>query len=317
MENKAFPVKVLVLLSTFRGRTFLLEQIDSILKQNGVSVELLVRDDGSDDETIDLLSEIAATDSRVDLIKGHNIGVVGSFFDLLVHTHGRDADFIALADQDDIWPVERLQRQCAALSMLAPDQPGLCYGGFIRIDASGDPIDGEAILPPLPNKGALLSENEIPGCTMVLNRSACELVRGELPPPDRIFMHDWWLEQVICFTGTIVRVDDIVLHYRQHDGNLIGLPSNFGIWRDRLTRIRRLHGRHPLLAQVGELHRRFADRMEPADRNRVEAFLGAAGGPFRKRLLHAFSPGFRRARRSDDLFLRLLLLIGYFRSQPQ
>lgn len=310
-------MKVTVLLSCFRCRSFVAEQIDSILKQAGVDLHLIVRDDGSDDGTADIVRAIAAADSRVTLVEGRNLGVIASFFALLGHEAVADAPFVALADQDDIWPPGRLARQCAALAALPADEPGLCFGSFVRIDDAGTALDDRPIRPPLPDKGALLSENQIPGCTMMLNQAGHAIVRASLPPPERIFMHDWWVEQVIAFTGTIVRIDDVVLHYRQHDGNLIGLPSTLGIWRDRIARIRQLRSRHPLLAQIEELHRRFGDRMEAADRARVERFLRAAGGGWGERLAYAFSSDFRRARRSDDLFLRLLLLTGYFRSQPQ
>lgn len=310
-------MKVRVLLSSFRGRTFIAEQIDSILKQKDVDVELIVRDDGSDDGTIGLLNMIASRDSRVEVIEGRNIGVIASFFELLTHRGDADPPFFAFADQDDIWPTDRLARQCEVLARLPQGGAALCFGGFIRVDAAGAPIDGRDILPPLPDKGALLSENQVPGCTMMINRAARDIVCANLPAPRHVFMHDWWVEQVVAFTGTIVRIDETVLYYRQHDGNLIGIPSDLGIWRDRLARTVKLRGRHPLLAQVSELHEKFGDHMSAGDKARIEHFLRAAGGGFVERLAHVFSPRFRRARRSDDLFLRLLLLTGYFRSQLQ
>jgi glycosyltransferase involved in cell wall biosynthesis len=307
-------VKALVLLSSFRGRNFIGRQIESILSQEAVDLRLIVRDDGSDDDTASLVEGMAAKDPRIEPVRGTNLGFVGSFFELLKISEASDAPFIAFADQDDIWPPSRLARQLSALSALPSTQPALCFGGFLRIDADGMPMDDQAVLPPLPDKGALLSENQVPGCTMVINRAAHRIISADLPPPDRIFAHDWWVEQVTAFVGVVVRVDDVVLHYRQHSANLIGAPSQFGVWRDRLTRIHKLRGSHPLLGQVRELHRRFGDRMSAADRARIERFMQAAGGNFAQRLAHVFSAGFRRARRSDDVFLRLLLLTGYFRT---
>lgn len=310
-------MKVAVLLSSFNCPDLIPYQVDSILNQSDVDVRLIVRDDGSSDRTPDVLAAIASRDSRVRLIQGDNIGVVASFFALAADAEAMQADFIAFADQDDVWPADRLARQCQALAMLPAGEAGLCFGGFLRVDADGTPMDAGPVLPPLPDKGALLSENQVPGCTMVLNRAAHDLIRADMPPPERIFMHDWWFEQVIAYLGTIIRIDDIVLHYRQHGGNLIGAPSPLGIWRDRLKRIHRLRGRHPLLLQVSELHDRVADRVSAADKARIECFISAAEGHAGQRLLRMFDSRFRRARRSDDLFLRLLLLTGYFRSQPQ
>lgn len=306
-------MKGVVLLSSFRGQAFIGQQIESILKQEGVNFRLLVRDDGSDDGTVPVVAAMAANDTRIVLKTGRNIGVTASFFELLAMEETAEAQFVAFADQDDVWPPGRLVRQWSALAALPPDEPALCFGAFLPVDSGGIPTVDIPVLPPLPDKGALLSENQVPGCTMALNQAAHRIVSASLPSPDRIYMHDWWIEQVIAFTGTVIRVHEVVLHYRQHGANLIGAPSDLGIWRDRLARIGKLRKRHPLLLQVRELHRRFGDRMATADIARIEEFILAGSGNFGERLARVHSREFRRARRSDDLFLRFLLLTGYFR----
>jgi glycosyltransferase involved in cell wall biosynthesis len=315
MVNGGRP-KVIVLLSAFCSATFIAEQLASILAQQGVDLHVVIRDDGSDDGSLDMLQALVRDDPRITLFSGENLGVTGSFFALLTAAEACDADYVTFADQDDIWPPDRLAWQCAALADVPSEVPGLCYGAFLRVDAAGAPM-GEPVLPPLPDKGALLSENQVPGCTMMLNRAAHQLVRSSLPPAGNVYIHDWWVEQVIVFTGRIVRVDDVVLHYRQHAANLIGAPGIGRIWRARLVRLRRLRGHHPLPAQIRELRARFGDRMTAADRTRIDDFLEAATGSLPRRMSHVLSGQFRRARRSDDLFLRLLLVVGYFRSQVQ
>ena len=65
-------VTVLVLMSTYNGEAYLTEQVESILKQADVNVKLLVRDDGSTDNTLRILNKYA-TEEKLDYITGKNI----------------------------------------------------------------------------------------------------------------------------------------------------------------------------------------------------------------------------------------------------
>ena len=100
-------MKVAILLATYNGEKYLREQIDSILKQNGVDLTLYVRDDGSTDGTIDLLKEYVVNTKAVKLDIGKNLGVGNSFMQLL-YDCPNDFDFYAFSDQDDIWDENKL-----------------------------------------------------------------------------------------------------------------------------------------------------------------------------------------------------------------
>ena len=94
--------KVLVLMSTYNGGNYISAQIESILTQENIDVELLIRDDGSIDETINIINMISAKHTdRIRLIIGKNLGYEKSFLNLLFNA--KNADFVAFADQDDVW----------------------------------------------------------------------------------------------------------------------------------------------------------------------------------------------------------------------
>ena len=94
--------KVQVLLSTYNGEKYLKEQLDSIIAQKGVDVHILARDDGSKDDTIKILEGY----ENIDIIKGSNIGVCKSFFELI--NKSGEYDYYSFADQDDVWDCDKL-----------------------------------------------------------------------------------------------------------------------------------------------------------------------------------------------------------------
>ena len=100
------PEKIAVLMSTYNGEEFLRDQIESILNQEKVNVTLYVRDDGSSDRTVEILSSYEEQ-GKLKLICGKNCGVGNSFMHLL-YTSDQDFDFYAFSDQDDIWLPDKL-----------------------------------------------------------------------------------------------------------------------------------------------------------------------------------------------------------------
>ena len=85
---------IYIILSTYNGASYLHQQLDSILKQSIKDFILLIRDDGSTDKTLEILNEYAEQYKNIKLIKGKNIGVVASFFEL-VNAVPENADFLA------------------------------------------------------------------------------------------------------------------------------------------------------------------------------------------------------------------------------
>ena len=101
--------RVGILMSTYNGEKYLPEQIDSISAQEGVDVELFIRDDGSTDETRQIIEEMAQSTRGCirawHVMFGENIGFLRSFESLLFSASG--CDFYSFSDQDDIWLPEK------------------------------------------------------------------------------------------------------------------------------------------------------------------------------------------------------------------
>ena len=102
--DESIKLKVTVLLSTYNGHQHIKELVDSVLMQDSVDVKLQVRDDGSTDDTIDILRSY--NDSRITVKKGENLKPALSFLTLLRECD--DSDYYAYCDQDDYWYPNKL-----------------------------------------------------------------------------------------------------------------------------------------------------------------------------------------------------------------
>ena len=106
---------VAVIMSTYNGGKYLAEQLDSILAQQGVNVELFIRDDGSGDNTRAILTHYADSHSNIHIEFGENLGFVESFLYELKAASG--FSYYAFSDQDDVWKPAKLITAVKAISL--------------------------------------------------------------------------------------------------------------------------------------------------------------------------------------------------------
>ena len=216
---------VLILLSTYNGTDYLIQQLDSIRAQTDVDCHLLVRDDGSaEPRTLEILAE-AAHDMHIELVKGENMGAADSFMQLLAMAP--KYDHYAFCDQDDVWLPDKLSRGVEALQGVDSSTPALYGCNFNVCDANGvviEPaVDHHRVITP----GASLIESWMPGCTMVFNHAMLTLVRRYMPPADQHLIHDRWLFLLATFFGQVIYDERAGINYRLHCNNVVGmLPTN-------------------------------------------------------------------------------------------
>lgn len=302
--------KVQVLLSSYNGEKYIKEQIDSILVQKNVSVELLIRDDGSTDGTKEILRKYQQQYENVSVLYEENVGVIHSFFNL-INMADETADYIAFADQDDVWLPEKLER---AVILLENKQRGVHEEEPLLYCSARQLVDEQlnylpsAIKYPIvkPVFGNALVENMCTGCTCVINQPLLRLLKNHRP--EFTVMHDFWIYLVGTCFGQAVYDEESYILYRQHGNNELGSAStllenykrrikNFKKHRGQLTRqaaeLLRLYG-----ADMPEEKRRLAEELTQYRRNlKIRWKLVAGKEVFRQR-------------KSDDGIFRLLLLAG-------
>lgn len=209
-------------MATYNGEMFLREQIDSILSQKNVDVYILVRDDGSTDDTINILKQYSEKENLSWYI-GKHLNVAKGYLDLMKHVKNKDFDYFALADQDDVWDEDKLFIAAQNLDQFSKDKPCLYYSGQRLVDQNLKLIS----LHTLNTKRSLFTRfvlSDFAGCTGVFNR--CLLDKVNEYSPTYILMHDTWILKICLALGGNVFVDTGVhMNYRQHSRNTIGLKK--------------------------------------------------------------------------------------------
>ncbi len=219
------PARVYVLLATYQGETWLPELLASIQTQSYSDWTLLVRDDGSRDATRQILLDAARQDRRIVIAEddGQRRGPVGNFSWLLQKAWHDGADYVLLADQDDIWHTDKIARQVHALQAAEAgagcEVPQLVFCDAAVVDAARRSLHASFLRQNrLPyNSGrplaTLLGRSFVLGCACAVNRPLVELA---LPLPEVVASHDWWLALCAASAGRITCLDVPLLEYRRH-----------------------------------------------------------------------------------------------------
>lgn len=217
---------VLVLMSTYNGSLFVEKQIESIFNQKDVNVSILVRDDGSSDQTVEILTKCKAVYNNIEIISSYNVGVKHSFLILMKEAQKfHQYDYFAFSDQDDLWLPDKLSR---ALSMMELTNSSFYYSSCKVVNENLITIEENHVLPEMPSIGKAMVCNSILGCTVVFNRSLLKIANCCMPDINKIMMHDSWLYKIALATGFKVIYDKTPhILYRQHRNNTVGARKSF------------------------------------------------------------------------------------------
>ncbi|WP_404455291.1 glycosyltransferase family 2 protein [Oceanobacillus kapialis] len=212
---------VQVLMSTYNGEKYLDEQIRSLVAQIGVNVKILVRDDGSKDNTITILKNWEK-EGVLNWYSGANLKPALSFMDLV--KNAPKADYYAFCDQDDFWHKEKLAIAVKKLGEFSDNEPALYFSNKQLVDSNLIPIRTKGQKPKI-SLGSSLIINPVTGCTMTINHFLLEMVKKY--DNKNLYMHDAWIYRVcMALDGKVVFDEKPHIDYRQHENNVIGGTTN-------------------------------------------------------------------------------------------
>lgn len=204
-------MKVSIALATYNGASYLQEQLQSFMDQTRLPEELVVTDDCSTDETLEILerfSQMAPFD--VFIYKNHkNLGYCGNFNQALLKTSG---DLVFLSDQDDVWFPDKIEK---LVDLAAGDTHSMVFMNDAALTDSELVDSGLTKLGQI--RAAGFSEsNFVMGCCAVVKREFLDFC---LPIPEGFNAHDNWV--VGMSIGMFRRRihNEVLQYYRRHGRN--------------------------------------------------------------------------------------------------
>jgi glycosyltransferase involved in cell wall biosynthesis len=236
-------MKLLILLSTYNGSKYLPEFLYSLKMQTFQNWKLLIRDDGSIDDTAVIIQNFSLKyPNQVEITSNNgNIGAKASFSELIKIALKNSAwDYLMFADQDDVWMSDKIVRTRAKMESIIKEYtnevPLLVHTDLQVVDSSLHVLSEsfwtyQGVDPTRDGIQNQIIQNIVTGCTMMINRPLAQLA---FPIPDEAIMHDWWISLVASAFGHIGVVSESTILYRQHNANDTG-AKKFG-WRHILER---------------------------------------------------------------------------------
>lgn len=219
--------KVTIMMSTYNGEKYIENQIDSIFKQTDVDIKLIIRDDGSTDRTIELISKKILEYKNIEMYcDGNNIGACNSFLWLLEKSNDIDSDYYAFCDQDDIWSPDKLN---AAIVMIEKSEqfnnaiPTLYCSAVTFVDENLNFIANSFINTAQMTFEKSVFDNRAIGCTLVFNKELIQrYIKYFNDYEEYIVMHDWTLVLLAHLIGNVIYDNNSYIFYRQHSDNVVG-----------------------------------------------------------------------------------------------
>jgi len=203
-----YDSKISVCMATYNGQKYLSQQIDSIINQSYKNLEIIICDDNSTDNTLQLLEKYAQTDSRIRVVKNSsNLGYVKNFEKAIGLSTG---EYIALSDQDDIWEEDKLE---VLLSLIKDNL--LIHSDCALIDENNNLIQPswKGRLTTHKKYQDFLFSNVVTGCSVLFSKDLKEKI---LPFPDELIYHDWYVAIIAAKYNKIEYTEQTLFQYRQH-----------------------------------------------------------------------------------------------------
>lgn len=213
--------KISIALCTYNGENYLTEQLDSIKSQTTPADEIILCDDNSDDQTLSIANAFKNQGLPIKIHKNNQtLGFIENFSQAI---HRCTGDIIFLCDQDDIWHPEKISHMIIAFEKSADTL--LIFSNGDLVSSTAQPLNCSLweALPTFPVSNPtfhnLLNNDWITGAACAFRK---DLVKYALPFPP-YWVHDAWLGLIASAYGKVQSIPDMLIAYRQHENNQIGL----------------------------------------------------------------------------------------------
>ena len=224
---------IAVLMATYNGGQYIRQQLDSLFSQTRQNFRLVVHDDGSTDDTIQVLNEYKGKyPDRIEILQGQPTGGAKTNFIYLLKEV--EADYYLLCDQDDVWLQDKIEKSMDALLEMEQannqksDKPAIVFTDMYVVSHDLTKIDDSFIRyigRDINNVcyTQILIDNPAAGTTMCFNRNlrniavSCDKINW-----DNVPMHDSWLLEIGALYGMVKGLNIPLVYYRQTGSNIMG-----------------------------------------------------------------------------------------------
>lgn len=215
--------KVWIFLSTYNGEKYIEAQLESLFAQKDVDISILVRDDGSTDNTINILKRYEDS-GKIKLIKGLNQGYKKSFISLV--KENVYSDYYAFCDQDDVWLPEKLSRAISMIEKSEVDNRPILYASSLqRVDKNLNFLSMQNFKNLKLTLEAEFTRHRLAGCSFVFNNK----LRNLLKESQNIDCSHDKLASILCIAcgGEIIFDKSSYILFRRHGKNTSVDSLNF------------------------------------------------------------------------------------------
>ena len=232
-EKQSNIMEVAILLATYNSEDYIRELLDSLNSQSYKDFVCYVHDDGSKDNTPEILQNYAETSEfKLKILSYPPTGSARSnFLSMLKYA---EEPYIMFCDHDDVWRSDKIERSVSTIKTIEHDnKPALVFSDLAVVNKNLDIISDSfmrytGLDPNRISLKDLLLENVAAGCTMIANKALYSIAR-DVSDYNNIPMHDHWFIITAAAIGTIGFIDDPLIYYRQHEINELGAIKKKGI----------------------------------------------------------------------------------------
>ncbi|MBQ4641759.1 MAG: glycosyltransferase family 2 protein [Oscillospiraceae bacterium] len=303
-------MRLAVLMATYNGEKYLRQQIDSILQQKtDIPFDLIIRDDGSTDATLEILESYRAQGS-LNYYANENLGAAKNFIQLLRDNPGYD--FYAYADQDDVWEPSKLQKGLTKIAGMVG--PAIYCTNSALVDENLQSLgrNTHREKPTYNLVSILCLACCAQGCTSVFNSALAKVVQT-YHVPEVFIMHDSLLT-CLCglIGGSIIYDHEPSMKYRMHGTNVFGMiTAKQNFWLVIKNRIKEITTKPKvsMYTQAKNLLDTYSNEIPPKNKRLCQTVI-CAEHSLRARLQLVFNKDLRHDTFNKTITKKLQILLG-------
>jgi Glycosyl transferase family 2 len=223
-------MQISIAMATYNGEAYIQEQLDSLANQTLLPKELIVCDDGSTDQTLEIVEQWSKTAAPFPVYIYRNEKRLGFADNFLQAARRCTGDLIAFCDQDDVWLAEKLQ-YCLTMFTNEPELMLLSHNAWVT-DAKLCKIQLlSSYKTGIYGRGTFQTfVNPLLGFTQIFRKELVQDIPWDARPkaeltPGCLMAHDYWIPIVASSLGKVMISDRVLVSYRQHGKNTFGLGA--------------------------------------------------------------------------------------------